>query len=520
MVMKRLPLADLALAALVVVLAYVSPHFIPYNMDEFSHYHVLGCKHAPLSDLHDRFANGCDMYDLKPPGLSTYLPLRSYLYIGVAQTVPFLPFWAAFDDPVAGRVQGALYLLLATFLIARLVDASWRVTLFAMLLFPSFCAPFILDTGPVGVSLCSYLGLLLLIRKGVTSETARSKIWTGIAIGLLAFFAASIKLVFVWVIPTLPLWALWVMRPQDSRQWPATLLRQLPLIFAAGITFVLPTVWLLAALDRQGVPFFAVSATSKIVLTAGNLYAQAYRLGKPIWNSTFFDLRTMMLPGNREFDALPLLIGLAVIAFGLWLKRGADRLQVLLLLAFAGLTFAFIMTNANAWAPHHSVYAMVLIAAAIASCAETLKQRKALLVAAIALSSLYWVSLAVRLPQATIQADTGFDKDELTRFLRTSHLDASTVQVHVDWGTYYLSHTFGDSRQLALTVYGWDTQPSEQRQADLSKIRHIASDLHRDILLITRQTGDPRQDPDVVAVLGQPTGTYPFNTWMITRYGS
>jgi hypothetical protein len=36
-------------AALLLAAAWASPRVFPYNMDEFVHYHALGCATAPLS---------------------------------------------------------------------------------------------------------------------------------------------------------------------------------------------------------------------------------------------------------------------------------------------------------------------------------------------------------------------------------------------------------------------------------------------------------------------------------------
>lgn len=569
---KRLPVVEILLAALVLTFAFVSPGLIPYNMDEFSAYHVLGCKYNHLSDVYNTFAAGCAEYDLRLPGTSTFLPLRSYIYIGVAQTLPFWFFWALFHDPVAGRVQGAVYLILATYLLARLVNVRWRHAMYATLLFPTFCLSFILDTGPVGISLCALLLLPLLTRAAVAADRPRDKAVMGVLIGVVAFVAISIKPVFLWAAPALALWILWLMRPSQAADWRMAGMRQVPLILGAVLACALPLVILLASFDRTGSRFVAVAGSGGLSLRPTSLLSQAYFLGKVVVDSTAFYARAVTLKALPLVDAIPAIVGVvALAAGGLWRREGARRpllfmlslcvllvvsvlisnsaltglhvvtavlcgaliLSVLMiglwrtnepqrqlaafLLGLACLTFVITAANRSAWAPHHVVYAFVFAVAAVAIALAHFASRSVVGIV-LALGCLCWASLAARLPQADVHVDTNFDKDRLTRFIRTSHLDATTVQAHVDWGTYYISHTFGDRNQLVVTLYDFSKTPEADRRQEIAQIKTIAGNLRRDVLLITQTDNSLRDDATIVAALGQPIQTYPFNTWQIARY--
>jgi hypothetical protein len=104
-----------ALALLAAV--WLSPRVVPYNMDEFVHYHALGCATTTHAQALPSIRDGCGYYDLRLPFTSSPLPLRAYYYIGRGRALPFYPIWRLFDDPVAARLAGA-----ACFLVAR----SWR----------------------------------------------------------------------------------------------------------------------------------------------------------------------------------------------------------------------------------------------------------------------------------------------------------------------------------------------------------------------------------------------------------
>jgi hypothetical protein len=55
----------LGTAALVAV-AVVSPRVLPYNMDEFVHYHALGCATAPLSQDLPSFRDLSGFFSVAP----------------------------------------------------------------------------------------------------------------------------------------------------------------------------------------------------------------------------------------------------------------------------------------------------------------------------------------------------------------------------------------------------------------------------------------------------------------------
>jgi hypothetical protein len=127
------------------------------------------------------------------------------------------------------------------------------------------------------------------------------------------------------------------------------------------------------------------------------------------------------------------------------------------------------------------------------------------------------VTLVARLPQAYIHRDANFDKDRLVSYVRDSGLAATTVQLHSDWGTYYLAHTFGDAQQMVATQLLYWHPRAEQRR-DLERIRDIALKLHRDVLLIGMEASGARQDPLVIEALGTAVQVYRFDTWTATRF--
>jgi hypothetical protein len=512
---QRLP--EILLCILILAVACLSPAWIPYNMDEFSHYHVLGCHYFELNGLYGKLDEACGQYDLKLP-FTDYLPLRSYIYIGVAHTAPFMLFWKLFGDPVAGRIQGACFLILATFLLALLVRVRWRHALLAALLFPSFCLPFILDTGTVGILICMLLGILLLLRRALQSATPGARIGLGALLGVLTFLAISIKPVFIWALPAVALWCAWELQlhTRAGRDW-AKLRTQVPLFVAIVIACAVPTLLLFTALDRSGNMFLSVAASGKLTLHPRSILNSTYWLGRLVWNSANFDLRVMQLWTQPLLDFVPMLIAIVTLFVVVRVSATPTRQLIAVLLGAALVTFGIVTTNSTAWAPHHIVFAFVFLIAALALAIARIPGR-ALQVVLLVAGCAYWASLAARLPVAQINPDSNFDKDRLTTWLRTSQLDASSVQLHVDWGTYYLAHTFGARGQLVMFRYELLKHSDAARQSDLRRTRELAQRLHRDVVVVAREPNTLATDPIVAAELGPRVARYDFTSWSISRY--
>ena len=186
-------------------------------MDEFAPFHALGCAAHPLSREFHVFREGCGQYALTPPLLGVALPLRSYLYIGSLPVLPFYPFWKVLDDPVAVRVQGGLFFLAAVFLAARLLEAPWPRVALAAFVFPLFVGSFLVDTGPVGLSLVLLLSSLLLLRRA--AQTPETALRDATIAGFVCFLGFWIKPVFAWLLPATIAWSVLLFVRRSSRIW-------------------------------------------------------------------------------------------------------------------------------------------------------------------------------------------------------------------------------------------------------------------------------------------------------------
>jgi hypothetical protein len=498
----------LAGAALLLVAAWASPRAIPYNMDEFVHYHPLGCATAELSRELPIIRDGCGYHDLALPFTTTPLPLRSYAYIGSLPSVPFYPFWRAFRDPVAVRVQGAAFFLLCGWLALRLLRVRPAALVTASLVFPVFLASFVVDEGPVALSAILLLSALLAARRALESGTGRGAVaWSALA-GFALFLGLWVKLVFGWWLPAFALFALGAaLRRAPTlgeavRRWRGAI--------AAGLLALLaPTLVLLASVDREGRPYAAAFRWSGVSAEPEAVESVAVRLWGYVTDASLLSPRNILLPAS-PVDVLPALLSLGLLAFGL--ARGAGRRREVAGWALAGaLTFALVAASGHSRWPHHFAFPLLFLVMALAVALDALGRRGRLATATLVL--VFWGSLASRLPAASVPPESAREKDQLLALVRQEGLDRTTLQVHSSWGTYYIAQLFGHPRRMIVYLRAAPDDPLQ-----LERFREVARSHGRGVLLISARRWERLHTPEVERVLGPPLRSWSFGSWWAVEY--
>jgi hypothetical protein len=172
------------------------------------------------------------------------------------------------------------------------------------------------------------------------------------------------------------------------------------------------------------------------------------------------------------------------------------------------LTFANTVFSWHSWGPHHIAYTVLFVVLSLATTLDTLRRRWPSAFAILGLAcAAVWGSMLLRLPPAVIDPELGFAKDQLLAEIREQRLDRGTIQVHASWGTYYISHLFGDRARVVLTVD--DVERSHARRA---QIRELARASGRSILLIA-MSDDVRGAEAVLADFGRPLRTLRSGPW-------
>jgi hypothetical protein len=499
--------ATLATAVLVAV-AVASPQVLPYNMDEFVHYQALGCATAPLSQDLPAFRDGCGLYDLRLPFTQTWLPLRSYYYIGSFPSAPFFPFWLILDDPVAARVQGALFFVIFVLLGARLLRVRAALVLLAGLVFPVFTLAFFADKGPVGLSVGLLLLALLAVRRSLAAVGSRSAVaWATVA-GVACFLGLWVKLIFAWWLPAVALFAV-AGGYRQLRGIPEALRRLRPALLAGALALLVPTLVLLGSVDVDGRAYGAALSRGRISAEPAQLGAGSIRLSRYLTNASALAPRNVTLPPSA-LDVLPAALSALLLVAALS-RRDPRRGETGGWLFLGLVTFGLASTSAFTRWPHHFVFPALFLVLALARALD-LSGRWARLGAAV-LVVVVWASLGVRWSSAVYPRDSSPGKDELLAFVRERGLDRDTLQVHSSWGTYYVALLFGDPDRMVVFVRGIS---DDSRQ--LKEVACLAREHGRRLLLISSRRWMRIQTPLVDEVLRRPAQTWRFGGWWAAAY--
>lgn len=504
--MARTAAACLLGALALLAAAWLSPRAIPYNMDEFVHYHALGCATATHARELPLIRDGCGWHDLSLPFTETPLPLRSYYYVGSIPSLFFYPFWRLVGAPVAARLAGATCFLLCTFLAGRRFGVRASAIVGASLVYPVWLVTFVVDEGPVGLSAAFLLLGLLAFRRALREQSLVSASWAA-AGGLALFLGLWTKLVFAWWLPVVAVFVLEEARRQGPSLW-AVAKRRLPALVAAAAFLALPTAVLLASLDHDGQPYAAALGKAGVSAEPEDLQAVAVRLLAYVWDGSLVAPRNVELAASR-LDVLPLLVSVLLLALG-W-RRSPRRRELATWALLSALTFALVAGSGYSRWPHHFAFPLLPLVLALAVALEALTARERLV--ALTLVAVFWATLVVRLPSAQVVPSSSADKDRLLVFVRERGLDRETLQVHASWGTYYIAQLFGDPERMVVYARGVVDDPRRLRQ-----LADLAAANRRAVLLLSSRRWERLQTPAVETAFGRPLHTWQFGSWWAVEY--
>ncbi|HKZ30851.1 MAG TPA: hypothetical protein VJ648_00685 [Vicinamibacteria bacterium] len=487
--------------------AWFSPRVVPYNMDEFVHYHALGCATAADAQALPSIRDGCGYFDLRLPFTTTPLPLRAYYYIGSIPALPFYPFWRLVDDPVAARLAGACWFLVSTLLAGRLLGVGASSILTASLVFPVWLGTFLVDEGPVALSVVLLLSAFLAERRALQAPASgASAVWAAAA-GLALFLGLWTKLVFAWWLPTVAIFVLEEARRQ-GQSLAAAARSRLPALVAGAAFLAVPTTLLLASVDRDGQPYAAALRQGGLSTEPEDVEAVALRLVRYVVDGSLVAPRNLLLPASR-LDVLPLLLSAVLLVLG-W-RRAASRRAMATWAILSALTFAFVAASGHSRWPHHFAFPLLPLVLALALACEGLARRERL--ATFALVAVFWATLGARLPEARTPAESSVDKDRLLAFVRDRGLDRESLQVHASWGTYYIAQLFGDPARMVVYARRVVDDP-----ARLSQMAELARATGRPVLLLSSRRFERLHTPAVEAAFGRPQHTWQFGSWWAVEY--
>jgi len=487
--------------------AWFSPRVVPFNMDEFVHYHALGCATASHARELPSIRDGCGYYDLRLPFTGTPLPLRSYYYIGSIPALPFYPFWRLVEDPVAARLAGAGLFIVCTILAGGLVRVGASSIVLASLVFPVWLVTFLVDEGPIGFSAVLLLLALAAARRALQAPRAGASAFWAAAAGLALFLGIWTKLVFAWWLPTVAVFVLEEARRQGLSV-AAAARRRLPALLTGAAFLAVPTALLLASVDRDGRPYAAALKQGGLSSEPEDVEAVAVRLVRYVTDGSLVAPRNLLLPASR-LDALPFLLSAFLLVRGG--PRTERRRELLTWAILSVLTFGFVASSGYSQWPHHFAFPLLPLVLALALALESLAGRERLAVATLV--AVFWATLGARLPSARTPAESSADKDRLLAFVRHRGLDRERLQIHASWGTYYIAQLFGDPARMVVYARRVSDDPARLRQ-----LAELARAQRRPLLLLSSRRFERLHTPAVEAAFGRPLHTWQFGAWWAVEY--
>jgi len=146
---KYLKIAVGFLAVLIIASGFLfwTSKYIPFNMDEFSQYHALGCSYYP-NNIYNSFREGCEALDLAPIP-NHYYPLRSFEYTGSVFGLIYYPLFKLWPSPYSARFWGLLMLAVQALLIRKVFKINFILAYLSLLCFMPYAFQHLVDTGAV-----------------------------------------------------------------------------------------------------------------------------------------------------------------------------------------------------------------------------------------------------------------------------------------------------------------------------------------------------------------------------------
>ncbi len=181
------------------ILILILNKIIPYNLDEFLHYHTIFCNEHLFPNNHlNTFKMGCKNFNLKLWGIFD-LPLRSYYYTGNLHSLFYWPFYLIYKNPLSARLLGFIFIIIQSFFLYKITKIKFEYILLFLIAFFPYFYPHIIDTGPISFAITSIFIIIYLFKE----YAKKPNFWYLFGITILLFLGIWNKLNHIWYFPFL-----------------------------------------------------------------------------------------------------------------------------------------------------------------------------------------------------------------------------------------------------------------------------------------------------------------------------
>ena len=524
MTVKKFSSTDLVACGFLVILTWLtlsSARYFPYNMDEFLDVQRWFCRANPLNEQFHTLTQSCTGYDLKLPLTQTFLPLRTYPYIGNFSPT-YYPFHYLIGSPIAHRVFGLANYIALAWLVAFVFELPFAAAVLAFAAFPVFFFTLMLDQGLVGVLLQLFLLATLVFRKAL-----RQTSWSlAVIAGGLLFLGYFQRQNFVWllipfVLVTSPATKNWRLYGVVAAVFGTLFVaynfsetRDGVLLASSHRDEILGPKVLAIAVDeahRLRPIGFPISETVRAVAHIGvvkalQVYDKFFEMIAFHFEPVRFAFRNGFFPSSPlKYVLLFLAIGTSVLS----LKTRRNRY----LLGCYLITLVTMSVFEQTWAAHHYALALFFFAIALA---RLLSEDRKLFGVVTVVALVVWMTVVSQLGRLTpplgFESRLGFEKDQILPYVKEDGLENRVVQFHDSWGLYYILHSFGSKNSLVLFQTRDVITPTT-----FEYLVDVARKTQRHLLVIT-DSSDESFRSVYVAHFGEPISLRRFGSWIAAEF--
>lgn len=471
---------------------------VPYNMDEFIHYHPIICHHYQYNSL-NTFRESCGGYDLNLINLGIILPLRAYPYIGSILSVIYYPLFLISPSPISARLLGMIFLIIQSLILGKIFKIRFEYIFWAMILFFPYAFQQLVDTGPVGLQLTLLIACYYLFSQWVS----KLKLIYPVIIAILIFLGFWNKLSFVWYLPGLLLilfYFFWENRRNLLLKDNFRKLKVQSVVALVVLFFLLSILFLstdpnsfsnetyfaeVLALDiskmRQPSSLFNMETikNSGAFISLLNPLEATQRIYY-VYSAHSGQYKYLVYLNN----ALVFIIFPSLIIWLLFRYKKKALKPALLYLIFI-ITCLFIISTKQARFTHHIILAFPFL---ILSFLELLKlevlgklKLRYLVFSAYLLFALTNASFWLIFPTQKIKEPEDASKIKINRILSDEYLASNYFYVIIDWGMYYYQGLYGNKNQSVIYI-----EPLDEK-GEIEKLRELSQNYNRKLLFVYNQ---------------------------------
>jgi hypothetical protein len=476
---------------------------VPYNMDEFVHYHTIMCHHYKYNAI-NTFRESCKGYDLNLFNTGLILPLRAFSYTGSFPSFYYYPIFLIWKSPLSARFLGIIFLLLQALILGKIFKIKYEYIFIGLVTFFPYFFQHIVDTGPVGFQITSVFIIYYFFIRWFKDF----KIICPILISITIFLGIWTKLSYFWLIPGIII--ILLIHVFEKREEILQRSNLKKIFFQSGISILL-----------------LIGLLSLIFLSTNPENPNDYPYLNQLMNSDSYSLKeifhTNIILRSRVFSALinpfeatqriyhvnpislfvliyNLFIYLSIPLFGMFLwiiaKKDSKKhiIKSLILFSLFIITFLFILKSKGSWAMHHTILSFPFLILSFLSIISYLKNNKifnskyitskkiilSIFLLFILLNSYFFIlfpNQKIYLNQENRRTND-FSKNELNKILYNEYLSKTYFYVVIDWGIYYYQALYGNKFQSVFYM-----EPLNQKWK-IDRLKELSEKYNRKILFI------------------------------------